>query len=380
MSRFLHILFVCLILLAPVTAATETFLLPAADSNIIGELRYATTRDEETLVDIAREFDLGYDQIIKANPGVNRWIPGEGTRVIIPHRYVLPDGARKGIVLNIAELRLYFFPVVRKGEEQKMYSYPISIGRMDWSTPIGTTKIVKKERDPAWYPPKSIREEHARDGEILPEVFPGGSPDNPLGRFALRLGFPGYLIHGVDERKTYGIGMRVTHGCIRMYPEDIEALFALVSTQTPVTIMNQSVKVGWIGERLYLEVHQPLNEGEDEQVPDLPRIELPEVTAAIRKVAGEGAVVNSSAVQAITERGDGIPRVIGQRDPAQIDSETGTADVEAGYRKAIERHLKPRAADMPSEDPDPIEVPRAARQESAEGHGIDVRRYIEEQY
>jgi L,D-transpeptidase ErfK/SrfK len=306
-------LFVALVGIIDVSQA-ETFTLPSSEDSVVGELQYTRSRADETLIDIAREFNLGYDQIVKANPAVNRWIPGEDRKIILPHRYILPSPARKGIVLNLAELRMYYYPPVKRGEAGTVMTFPVSLGRMDWKTPLGATKVIRKDRDPAWHPPKSIREEHAREGDILPAVVPGGAPDNPLGRFAFRLGFPGYLIHGVDERKSYGIGMRVTHGCVRMYPEDIEQLFDLVPVNTPVQIVDEPIKVGWLGDQLFLEVHQPLEEGENEDVAPLPRIATDRVLRFLAQHTPAGFWYEEQEIERITEQGDGIPHAIGRGD------------------------------------------------------------------
>jgi len=225
------------------------------DHDVIGEVREIVARHEDTFVSLARRHGVGLEELKLANPGVDMWLPGEGTRITLPTRYVLPRAPREGVVVNIAELRLYYYP---KDEPDKVYTYPISIGRMDWSTPVGTTTIVAKAKNPSWYPPQSIREEHAERGDFLPAVVPPG-PENPLGAHALRLGLPGYLIHGTN--RPSGVGMRVTHGCVRMFPEDIEALFERVPTGTKVHIVNQPFKLGWseAGE-LVLEVHPPLEE------------------------------------------------------------------------------------------------------------------------
>jgi L,D-transpeptidase ErfK/SrfK len=336
----------------PIFTSAESFDLPVAGDSVIGGLEYVYSREDETLIDIAREFDLGYDQIVAANPNTNRWIPGEGTKVTLPHLYVLPNKVRKGIVLNIAELRLYYYPTSSKQGNGAVHTFPVSIGRMDWKTPLGTTRIVKKERNPIWRPTQSIKQEHALEGDVLPDQIAGGSPENPLGLFALRLGFPEYLIHGVDERKTYGIGMRVTHGCIRMYPDDIEKLFALVPLHTSVEIMNQPIKAGWLNNRLYLEVHQPLNEGEDDSAPDLPRIAVDQVLAYIRKEFGDNLAFEESLVIAITNEGNGIPQEIAIRTPqpghAPYDSSVSTRtdksprnETDSEYQKAVERYLAP---------------------------------------
>src|SRR5690554_1253216 len=225
------------------------------DHDVIGEVREIVARHEDTFVSLARRHGVGLEELKLANPGVDMWLPGEGTRITLPTRYVLPRAPREGVVVNIAELRLYYYP---KDEPDKVYTYPISIGRMDWSTPVGTTTITAKAKNPSWYPPQSIREEHAARGDFLPAVVPPG-PENPLGAHALRLGLPGYLIHGTN--RPSGVGMRVTHGCVRMFPEDIEALFRSVPTGTKVRIVNQPYKLGWSesGE-LFLEAHPPLAE------------------------------------------------------------------------------------------------------------------------
>lgn len=235
-------------------ASAAEYVLPK-EHDMIGEVQRITARHEDTFVKIGRRYGVGYEELKLANPTVDAWLPGEGTEVVVPTRFVLPRAPREGIVVNIAELRLYYFP---KDQPEKVYTYPISIGRMEWGTPLGKTTIVAKAENPSWYPPESIRKEHAERGDILPRVVPPG-PDNPLGKHALRLGLPGYLIHGTN--RPSGVGMRVTHGCIRMFPEDIEALFKMVPIGTPVRIVNQPFKLGWSENgALTLEVHPPLEE------------------------------------------------------------------------------------------------------------------------
>ncbi|MBT8084429.1 MAG: L,D-transpeptidase family protein [Woeseia sp.] len=194
--------------------------------------------------------------MVIANPDVDVWLPGAGTKVLLPTRYVLPSGPRQGVVLNLAEYRMYYYPPASGAARPVVMTFPISIGRMDWETPLGITRVVAKARNPAWYPPASVRAEHEADGRPLPSIVPPG-PDNPLGNFAMRLGLPGYLIHGTN--RPAGVGMRVTHGCIRMFPEDIEYLFEQLSLDTPVRIINEPLKVGWDGEELVLEVHRVLS-------------------------------------------------------------------------------------------------------------------------
>jgi L,D-transpeptidase ErfK/SrfK len=213
--------------------------------------------EDETLADVAREFGVGHNEIANANPDVDKGVPGKGTRVLVPTRHILPDAPRVGVVVNLPEMRLYYYPKAKAGEPPVVITHPVSVGRMDWTTPLGLTKITNKQKKPSWRPPKSIRLEAEERGEPLPEVVPPG-PDNPLGDYAMRLAIPGYLIHSTN--KPYGVGMRVTHGCIRMYPEDIEALFADIPVGTKVRLVNQPVKAGMIADTLFLEVHPPLEE------------------------------------------------------------------------------------------------------------------------
>lgn len=247
-------------LLAPAARIeADSYPLPAAGSDLIGESRTAQAGPHDTLLDIARRHGLGYDEITNANPGIDAWLPGAGATIVLPKRRLLPVAPREGIVVNLPEHRLYWFPPVAAGEQPVVWTFPVSIGKMDWNTPLGATRIVQKVRNPTWTPPQSVRDEHARRGDILPAVVPAG-PNNPLGLFAMRLGVPGgaYLIHGTN--RPAGVGMQVTHGCMRLYPEDIESLFGMVPVNTPVRIVNQPYKWGWHDGELLVEVHPPLRE------------------------------------------------------------------------------------------------------------------------
>ncbi len=314
-------------LLANTPVYAEVFELPPEGYDVIGSVSTITARYEDTLVDIARRHGLGYTDVVLANPGVDVWVPGEGTEIILPNRFVLPPGPRQGLVLNLAEYRMYYFPKPRAGEPAYVYTYPMSIGRMDWETPLGRTNIVAMARNPAWYPPQSVRDEHAADGDPLPRVVPPG-PQNPLGTRALRLGLPGYLIHGTN--RPAGVGMRVSHGCVRMFPEDIEFLFEHIAVNTPVRIINVPVKIGWDGEALVAEVHpllespQPLVEETIEHIEQLDAdVELQEpdpnskdplthvteqFVAATAERAGR---LDWDGVEELVRRSDGIPQAVG---------------------------------------------------------------------
>jgi L,D-transpeptidase ErfK/SrfK len=291
----------------PPHALGEEFELPElATDSVVGSLRQTYAHGEDTLLDIARRYDLGHDQIILANPGVNRWLPGKRTPITLPTSYVLPPGPRDGIVLNLPELRLYYFPP----KSSVVITFPVSIGDMDWRTPLGTTRITSKDKDPSWNPPNSIRAEHLADGDTLPPFIPGGAPENPLGRFALRLGIKSYLIHGTDESRAFGIGMRVSHGCIRLYPEDIEVLFRRVAVGTRVRIIDEPIKVGWLRNELYLQAHRPL---EAEEQPMHKEPEWDDLLNRLLTTMKGSDIVYRRTASITLLLGDGIPAVIGER-------------------------------------------------------------------
>jgi len=289
------------LVLGSCSAQADRYPLTPESGDLVGEAQSTLARHEDTLIDIAREHGLGYEEILNANPGVDPWLPGAGVPIELAKHRVLPMAERSGIVINLPEHRLYYFPPARPGETPEVWSYPVSIGKMDWHTPLGATKIVQKIRNPNWYPPQSVRDEHARKGDILPKVVPAG-PDNPLGLFAMRLGIPGgaYLIHGTN--RPAGVGMQVTHGCMRLYPEDIEQLFGMVSVDTKVTIVNEPFKLGWQGGRLWVEVHPALKEDvvEPPTLTDLTRL----VVEATRQAL---VPVDWSAVQRAFDESRGIP-------------------------------------------------------------------------
>jgi L,D-transpeptidase ErfK/SrfK len=292
------------LMLAAGGAAARSPFVVSPTLQVFGADEYVTARHEDTLIEIARRHSLGYEEIIWANPGVDPWLPGEGTTVRLPRRRVLPMAPQQGVVVNIAEYRLYYF--TRQGTESVVTTFPISIGRMDWATPLGRWQVVAKQKDPAWYPPESIRREHLQDGRgFLPKVVPPGR-DNPLGQYAMRLSASGYLIHGTNEPR--GIGMQVTHGCIRMYPEDIEWLFPKIPVSTPVTIVNQPVKFGWVGDDLYLETNPPL-EGDPVSAEKYLTAITEQYVAITRD---RPARINWQLVDEVYDRRDGIAVKVGE--------------------------------------------------------------------
>ncbi|MGP9500461.1 L,D-transpeptidase family protein [Halomonas sp. AOP43-D1-4] len=236
------------------------YLLPET-GNIVGEAYTVQVENEkDTLLDIAHAHGVGYEEIRRANPDTSLWVPGKGTQVQIPAQHILPDVERKGVVINIAELRLYYYPEVQEGETPRVETYPIGIGRDGFDTPLGITKTTMRLEDPAWYPPESVRQEAAERGDPPPNVVPPG-PDNPLGQHAILLDIPGYLIHGTNQPD--GIGMRASRGCIRMHPDDIKAVFEQIPNGTQVNIIDEPIKLGWDAEHLlHLQAFTSLNEQE----------------------------------------------------------------------------------------------------------------------
>lgn len=248
----------CLSLAALLAAGQSVALelpLPPEGEDVVGQIRVIKAKYEDTFAAIAETNDLGYSELVAANPGVDPWLPGEGTDIILPTRFILPPGPREGIVINIAEYRMYYYPA----GGSVVHTYPLGIGREGWGSPVGSTRISAMTANPAWYPPKSIREEHAADGDPLPTVVPPG-PDNPLGPYKMSLAIPGYLIHG--SNKKFGIGMRVSHGCFRMLNNNVLELSRMVKVGTPVRIIDEPYKFGVSDGKVYLEAHAPLEDEE----------------------------------------------------------------------------------------------------------------------
>jgi L,D-transpeptidase ErfK/SrfK len=249
-------------------AQGSVFPLPTDGSSVVGADSSVRTVYEDTLPDLAHRYSLGYYEIIRANPGVDVWIPGADKDIVLPGKRILPPGPREGIVVNLPEHRLYYYPKPNGRDKPVVITYPVSIGKMDWRTPLGETRVIAKIKHPPWYPPESVRKEHEENGDPLPRMVPPG-PDNPLGDYAMRLaaGNGTYLIHGTNNPTA--VGMAVTHGCIRMYPEDVAAVFATVPVGTTVRLINEPVKVAWVGGQLYIEAHPPVDEEGQTEEPDL---------------------------------------------------------------------------------------------------------------
>lgn len=290
----------------PITApvATHQFTLNPDGDNVVGELQITRVAGEDTLSDIARRFNVGYEEIVRANPGVDPWLPGVDREIVVPTQFILPNAPREGLVINLAQLRVFYFPKVKEGEPQAVITHPIGIGKVGWSTPEGTTKVVSKLKNPTWYPPASVRKEHREAGDPLPAKVPPG-PDNPLGVHMMRLGWPSYLIHGTN--KPYGVGLRSSHGCMRFYPEDIAELYEKIPVGTKVTVVNQPFVFGWSDRALYVQAFPVLEDDKREH----PKAADGLLNAAISdemwaKVREHDAQVNLDLVNALIANPRGI--------------------------------------------------------------------------
>jgi L,D-transpeptidase ErfK/SrfK len=294
------------------TSGATVYELPADGSAVIGADTTISTHYTDTLLDIARKYSLGYDEIIRANPGVDMWLPGEGAQIVLPGRRILPPGPRQGVVVNLPEHRLYYFPKATQNGKRVVITYPVSIGKLGRTTPLGQTRVIAKVKHPAWYPPASIRKEHAEEGDPLPAVV-GPGPDNPLGDFKIRLGFGDgtYEIHGTNNPTA--VGLAITHGCIRMYPEDVAELYPQLSVGTAVRLNNDPVKVAWVDGELLLEAHPPVNAQGESFEPDVDQF-----SDLLRRAVGETTVaIHWDYAREVLRKADGVIATVGLEAAAQ---------------------------------------------------------------
>jgi L,D-transpeptidase ErfK/SrfK len=298
-------------------ADATVYEIPNKDVSVVGEDQTMVTVYEDTLYDLARKYSLGSEEIIRVNPGVDPWIPGAGKTIIIPGRHILPPGPREGIVVNLPEHRLYYYKKPKRDGSQEVISYPVSIGKMDWRTPLGLTHVIQKQKDPIWYPPESVRKEHLANGDPLPAVVPAG-PDNPLGQYAMRLaaGNGTYLIHGTNN--PIAVGLAVTHGCVRMYPDDVAALFPLIPVGTDVRLINDPVKVAWVDGELLLEAHPPVDAQGQSFEPDLEQF-----SQLLQAAVGDSTVaINWDYAREVLQKANGVLATVGLE--ADLSGETDT--------------------------------------------------------
>jgi L,D-transpeptidase ErfK/SrfK len=287
-------------------ARATVYPFPKTDNPVVGEDQTVVTVYEDTLYDLARKYSLGSEEMIRVNPGVDPWIPGAGKALVVPNTHILPPGPREGIVVNLPEHRLYYYPKPKRDGTREVITYPVSIGKMDWRTPLGLTRVIQKQKNPIWYPPESVRKEHAAAGDPLPPQVPSG-PDNPLGLFAMRLaaGNGTYLIHGTNN--PIAVGLAVTHGCIRMYPDDVAALFPLVPVGTPVRLINEPLKVAWVNGELLLEAHPPVDAQGQSFEPDLEQF-----SDLLQKAVGDSTVaIHWDYAREVLQKADGVIATVG---------------------------------------------------------------------
>ena len=272
--------------------------------DIIGAMQTTTAHFETTLADLAYLHNLGYIELVAANQEVDPWLPGEGKRITLPKRHILPNVEKKGIVINLAEPRLYYFPADRPGTVR---TFPIGIGREGLDTPTGETRITRKRQNPAWRPTREAR----KSDPSLPAIVRAG-PENPLGAYALDLGWPLYLIHGTNN--VWGIGRRVSRGCIRMYPNDIQTLYNTVPSNTPVQVVEQPLKFGWEGETFYMEAHTTSKQAAQlEKTGSFePDADLDLKQRVLDALGGRTAQLDWETIRQAEEQRRGIPVAIGK--------------------------------------------------------------------
>jgi L,D-transpeptidase ErfK/SrfK len=300
-------------------ALAAVYELPADGSAVVGTDSRVTVSSEDKLFDIARRYGIGYPEIVRANPKADIWKAGGTQEILLPVRRILPPAPHEGIVVNLPEHRLYFYPKPSLRKVQTVITYPVSIGRMDWRSPLGETRIIAKERHPNWYPTDSVRQEHAARGDPLPKVVPPG-PKNPLGEYKIRLavGDGTYEIHGTNN--PVAVGLAVTHGCIRMYPEDVAALFEAISVGTKVWLINEPVKIAYVDGKLLLEVHPPVD-GEGQTA----AVDVNTLSQKLRSALGpDTAAIHWDFARKALEAATGVPTVVGVR-PHLTEASASTA-------------------------------------------------------
>lgn len=301
MKRFLYFLILSFGLCHLNLTWALRFPLPPKGVDLFGKIQFARVKKGDDFEKIARRYDVGFYELVEANPHVQPDHPKPNTILIVPTQYLLPNVARSGIIINLASMRLFYFPAGKP----YFYTYPVGIGKQNWSTPLGELHIIQKIKDPVWVVPDSVMKYRKAHGDPVPKVVQPG-PDNPLGKFAMRLSIPTYLIHGTNEPGS--VGRRSSAGCIHLYPEDIKQLFAITPLKTRVFIMNQPYQVGWNHTRLYIEAHLPLIEERDE-LADVPAVMKALVNSFVD--AAEKPGVNWKKADEVIEEHTGLPTIVG---------------------------------------------------------------------
>lgn len=304
----------------------------AYQENFVGKMQTVSAKYEDTLVHIGRDYDVGFVEMRAANPYLDPWIPGNGAKVVVPTMHLLPDAPRESVVINLSEMRMYHFRTPNAAPE----TYPIGIGRDGLLTPLGTTTVTRKKAAPTWTPTERMRKEDP----TLPVTVPPG-PDNPMGTHALYLGFPTIAIHGTN--KPYGIGRRVSSGCIRMFPEDIGKVFDQVPVGTKITVVDQPIKAAWVGNKFYLEVHPTQEQATMmEREGAVPDYELAEKDLAyIMKKAGPNVeTLNWAAIRKVVKERRGYPVEIAQGATVADTGRSSNPDLNIQMQKEEEQQQK----------------------------------------
>lgn len=285
------------------SAWSSAYRLPSNQESLVGGMQKTVSKKGDSVINVAERYDIGFNAITSANPDID---PGyqfrPGTNLVIPTLHLLPSLPRTGIVINLPEMRLYYYPQGENG----VLTYPIGIGKIGKTIPIKTTSIVRKQIDPSWHPTTSIREFNEKQGIILPKTMPAG-PDNPLGRYAIYLTIPTYLIHSTIFPES--VGKRASFGCTRMYESDIKDFFPSIEKNIPVVIINSPVKIGWQDNRLYMEAHKPLEEHNQASDNSLPGV----VNLINTATQDQTTLIDWQLVAYLLKTRDGIPHEIGMK-------------------------------------------------------------------
>jgi L,D-transpeptidase ErfK/SrfK len=282
-------------------ASASTYTLPSSKESLIGQVQYVSATND-SIVDVSEHYNIGYDQIRNANPAIDptrRFAADETLK--LPTAHILPPLPRQGIIVNLSEMRLYYFP---KGSAI-VKTYPVGIGKVGKTIPLTRTFVARKLLNPTWVPTKEIRQYNREQGIILPASIPPG-PDNPLGPYAIYLGIPEYRIHSTIYPES--IGQRASFGCIRLTEDDIKDFFGLVTAKTPVAIIDMPTKLGWEDNKLYLEAHPALEERPQGSSTYSGMISLIE-----KSTRHEPTLVNWELVNYLAKQHDGVPHEVGMR-------------------------------------------------------------------
>lgn len=301
MNKKIGLTLTSIALMASMPVFAATYPVPTANDSLVGEVQYASTADGDSAPSISKRYDIGFNAVANANPQLDtsRNFPA-GKLLQIPTQHLLPNEARDGIVINLPEMRMYYYPA----GEGKVLTYPIGIGKIGKTIPIKKTFIARKAKNPTWYPPDDIREFNMQQGIVLPRMMPAG-PDNPLGPYAIYTGIPTYLMHSTPFPAS--VGTRASFGCIRMFESDIQEFFPSIKSGIPVAIINKPVKVGWQEEDLFIEAYEPLEEHGGAFDASLPGM----VHMISEQSKDTPTIVDWQQVAYISKERDGLPHDIG---------------------------------------------------------------------